>query len=498
LKIMKRPKTWRKIPKEQWEELRRLLLSRGGIQDKEVRGIKEVWRIRIHRTVFTMYENGTLFSTPPSNETIEEIHWEISELLGLDVEKPSKRFLIGLDETGKGEVLGHSVLVGAIVSSNLLKTVDQLIGPADTKRKRSTSYWNGLFLELDRLRGRDMDFVVEKIPPWHIDRYNLNKIMDIVYQRILSQLTREVPVEECRIVLDDYGMGANLSRYLEFLHKQGAEVRVESRADERYVEVKLAAIIAKREREMVMQAINKAFSLPGCPVGSGNAEDPQTIRWLREWKKTGKEWPWFVKTSFKTVREIDGIKGRVRKEDPPIRHEILSRSSRVLFREGKLSVETLSILCPYCGAMLKSCKITPAQDKRLVGRCVNCREIIANLNTTLLYYCGYIVPDTSVILSGIISKDLSSGRFFEGFTFLMTPVVRRESDTKRGRKELGRLARFSSMGRINLRDALLSTENLSPDEAIVEAARKYNAIIYTRDKGMYEMAISKGLFCLTK
>ena len=54
-------------------------------------------------------------------------------------------------------------------------------------------------------------------------------------------------------------------------------MRVESRADERYVEVKLAAIIAKREREMVMQAINREFSLPGCPVGSGNAGIPKPL-----------------------------------------------------------------------------------------------------------------------------------------------------------------------------------------------------------------------------
>ena len=179
-----------------------------------------------------------------------------------------------------------------------------------------------------------------------------------------------------------------------------------------------------------MEAINRKFSLPGCPVGSGNAGDSRTLKWLREWKKTGREWPWFVKRSFKTICKIDGRTENVRKEDPPIRHELLSENSQVLFNEGKLSVESLSILCPKCGEILRSCKVTPSEDEKLVGKCINCSGIIENLNITLLYYCGYIVPDSSVILSGIISKDLERGRFFEGFTFLIVPTVREECDNR--------------------------------------------------------------------
>lgn len=159
----------------------------------------------------------------------------------------------------------------------------------------------------------------------------------------------------------------------------------------------------------------------------------------------------------------------------------------------------MTVLCPHCGRILKSCKVTPSEDKKLVGRCINCSGIIPDLNTTLLYYCGYVVPDSSVILSGIISKDMERRRFFEGFTFLIHPVIRRECDNKGGRKELGRLAHFSSIGRINFREPQEdSDKEQSPDELIVNTARKYNAIVYTRDRGMYGAIISKGMFCLTK
>lgn len=91
--------------------------------------------------------------------------------------------------------------------------------------------------------------MIEKILPSHMDKYNVNEIMDIVYQKILSRLMREDKPKDCRIVLDDYGVGVNLLRYLDFLESQGAEIKVETKADEKYIEARVASVIAKRERE---------------------------------------------------------------------------------------------------------------------------------------------------------------------------------------------------------------------------------------------------------
>jgi EAL domain-containing protein (putative c-di-GMP-specific phosphodiesterase class I) len=41
--------------------------------------------------------------------------------------------------------------------------------------------------------------------------------MDVVYQRILSNFMRHYQATNCRIVLDDYGVGEKLRRYLRFL-----------------------------------------------------------------------------------------------------------------------------------------------------------------------------------------------------------------------------------------------------------------------------------------
>jgi len=489
-------KTWKKISKEKAEEVKNFLTSKGATLDNNVTE-PEVWRARISGTVFTCYSKGTLFSNATRSEAVHNIQQQISKLLGQEIKLPSKDFLIGLDETGKGEVLGHSILAGVIIPSGILKEVNEILGAADTKKKKSVRFWDSLFLEIDSLKHKGLDFIIEKIPPWHVDKYNTNKIMDLVYQRIITNLTLGLEPEDYRIIIDDYGVGRNLSEYLESLHKGGCEVREESKADDKYDECRLASVIAKRERVKVMEAIGKRFSLPDFPVGSGNAGDKKTIVWLKEYWNQHREWPWFVKRSFSTIGEIEGRRTKVKKIDPPIRHELLTDESQTLFQEGKLSVSSLSISCPNCGTSMRSCKITPSGNGLpYVGRCIQCNEVIEDLNTTLLYYSGKIVLDSNVIFEKIVHKDLESGKFFEGYTFLLHPAVHRECDTENGRKELDELARFSSIGRINLGEIKVDDEEGDTDEAIVEGARRYNAMIYSRDKRMHAIAMAKKVFLL--
>ncbi len=492
-----RPRKWN-VPEDKRNEVKNLLLSSSGVEDIQVtEASRELWRIRINNAVFTQYATGTLVSNPTSDEHVLKIREKISELVGSEFQNTDREYMIGLDETGKGEVLGHSVLAGVAYPSSLSGEIENLISVTDTKKKREEQYWDQLFIEIDKLKKNNLLFVSEKIPPWHIDQFNTNKIMDVVYHRIISGLLKRVPTEKCSIILDDYGIGKNLSEFLKSLEKMGALVRVETRADDTYLEAKLVSAIAKGVRETMMQAINKRFGFEDCPIGSGNASDPLTIKWLSAWKKTGKPWPWFVKKSFANIRKLDGKVGEVKKQNPPIRHELISSESQDLFSEGKLSVTSLSILCPDCGQVSKSAKIIPNESGYIEGRCVSCNEVIRDLNTTLLYYNGYLIPDSSVIMSGTLSKDLDKGKFFENFTILLHPAVRRECDNRGGKAELGRIADNASIGRtglMNLEEAV--DDSKTNNEQIVDGAKKYDAIVLTRDQGMYARASGMEVFVL--
>jgi ribonuclease HII len=287
-------RTWINIRTDVAEEIRKYLLKNGGIEG-EVKSIHEVWRVKFSDATFTYYEKGTLYSTPSNSmdPAVFEAWKYIDSLIGSRYVLPSKSFLIGLDETGKGEVIGHIVLTGIIFPSDIFNEMDFIVGPADTKKKHKFEYWDELFKKLDNFRKFGFDFIIERIPPWHVDRYNINKIMDVTYQRILSIFFREAPISECRIVIDDYGIGSTLKRFINFLKKQGAEIIVTSKADVNYLEAKLASLISKRIREEVIKRINESpeFLINGLSVGTGNLGDPQTRKWLEEWHKSGKFCP---------------------------------------------------------------------------------------------------------------------------------------------------------------------------------------------------------------
>ena len=53
------------------------------------------------------------------------------------------------------------------------------------------------------------------------------------------------------------------------------------------------------------------------------------------------------------------------------------------------------------------------------------------------------------------------------------------------------------MGRIKLQEITNVDTNMDSDESIVESAKRYNAIVYTRDKRMHAIAMAKNVFYLT-
>lgn len=105
-------KTWKNVSEEDAERVKEFLVANNGVEDKNVKGVGKKWRVVLEKSVFTYYDKGTLFCNKASIEDIEKI----SKIIGEKIGTIEKHFLIGLDETGKGEVLGHCVLSGVVIS----------------------------------------------------------------------------------------------------------------------------------------------------------------------------------------------------------------------------------------------------------------------------------------------------------------------------------------------------------------------------------------------
>ncbi|MGH9891858.1 MAG: hypothetical protein ACREA0_07735, partial [bacterium] len=406
-------RTWKLEPAAQArtsQEIKDWLVSTGG-DECHTNNPHEVWRVQYSDATFTFYRTGTLSVTPSNDGALAQAHLFIDTALGPRFTPPSRPFVIGFDETGKGEVLGHVVLVGAAFGRNLYSLLERSIGSADTKASHDFAYWDNVFRRIADFRNEGLRSYRDTIPPWLFDRFNINTLLDLTYQRMLLALAQHIDLQTSRIVIDDYGIGPALRRYLTALSRAGAEIVTTTKADNTYLESRVASLIAKHHQQNFLAKISKdpKFQLPGHTIGSGNAGDPRTVAWLRAWHASGRDWPWFVKTSFKTVREIEGRSLPVRKSRPPINDHLLSPEFLKRFEAGDLSVRSLSVICPSCGTTAQAVRLV-LQGGHTRALCMKCRTHMTDLGMTLRYYCGRLLPDSNVLRGGFLGKDLQRSR----------------------------------------------------------------------------------------
>jgi ribonuclease HII len=75
----------------------------------------------------------------------------------------------------------------------------------------------------------------------------------------------------------------------------------EHKADRKYPIVSAASIMAKVKRD---GEISKLWEEYG-NFGSGYVSDPDTIRFLKEWRRKHVDYPSIVRRSWKTIKEIE-------------------------------------------------------------------------------------------------------------------------------------------------------------------------------------------------
>jgi len=202
--------------------------------------------------------------------------------------------IIGIDEAGRGSVLGPLVVSGVAVEEDRVKYLERL-GLKDSKKispkkrivlsrkiKRIAECHTVHITahDIDKLRSRDV---------------NLNEIEKIAINRIIGESNPSTCFIDSMDVKPE-----RLTSELETMH---SEVRVvaEHKADDRYPIVSAASIIAKVERDRAIQDIRKTYE----NVGSGYPSDPKTIEFLKT-ISPGEDLPDFVRSSWATVERIRG------------------------------------------------------------------------------------------------------------------------------------------------------------------------------------------------
>ncbi|MBI4362115.1 MAG: ribonuclease HII [Euryarchaeota archaeon] len=197
----------------------------------------------------------------------------------------------GVDEAGKGPVLGSMFVAGLAVEEPRLGVLPGL-GVRDSKKlaPRRREALDPVLRALGKVE-------VVEVTAAQIDELRkvltMNKILVQCYRRVLQAL------RPTRAILDaaDVNPGRfarNVAQGLDF----EARVVAEHRADENHPIVSAASIIAKVRRDASMRALE---ARTGETLGSGYPSDPVTRRWLEGARARG-PYPPYVRCSWKTAR----------------------------------------------------------------------------------------------------------------------------------------------------------------------------------------------------
>ena len=205
--------------------------------------------------------------------------------------------ICGVDEAGKGPVLGP--LVVAAVAVDNAKDIQDL-GIKDSKQltpeKRK---------ELSNLIKNKFSFAIEIIEAERVDEYRRqNKLNDLnreAFEKLISKLDPNVAYVDAADV-NEHRFGKQIKEKL--TNEKDTDVISMHKADAKIDVVAAASIIAKETRENEIRKLKEKIG----DFGSGYPSDERTIKFLKSFYADNGKWPTGTRKSWKTVKRIRPVK----------------------------------------------------------------------------------------------------------------------------------------------------------------------------------------------
>lgn len=200
--------------------------------------------------------------------------------------------VLGIDEAGRGPVIGPLVVAGVVIPDEKIQILERM-GVKDSKRLTpsrrrllSRKLKNMFEYKTVEITAKDIDNLRSK-------DVNLNEIEKIAMLKIIDNLDTDC------IIIDSVDVKPKrLEGEIKSITKD-IKVIAEHKADDKYIQVAAASIIAKHERDMVIEQLKKEYRKIG-EIGSGYPSDPKTKKFLQNF--TYDEMPEIVRKSWRTVQ----------------------------------------------------------------------------------------------------------------------------------------------------------------------------------------------------
>lgn len=202
--------------------------------------------------------------------------------------------ILGIDEAGRGSVIGPLVVGGFLVHSDRLNEL-RAAGARDSKLL-TPARREEVYVALGTLGERR----AIAIPPSEIDRFVVRGALNQLEARAFARLVRTLSPDAVRVDACDpnaYRFGALVGRLA------GGKVPVVARhrADRDDPVVGAASIVAKVERDRRVARLRRQI---GVDFGSGYPSDSRTVAFLRSERVARASRPAFVRWSWGTMQRV--------------------------------------------------------------------------------------------------------------------------------------------------------------------------------------------------
>jgi ribonuclease HII len=203
--------------------------------------------------------------------------------------------IMGIDEAGRGALLGPLVVAGVVVDEEGEKALKKM-GVKDSKKltpKRREEL-------APKIEAVAKSVLVMRVQPCRIDKLrsegiNLDKIEAIKMAEIISMSDAD------SVYVDSLTNNPKkfMRLIMENMNGKNPEMNVENYADETYPVVSAASIIAKVERDASIKEIKDKVKVD---FGVGYSHDERTVNYVKKLIQTRKPLPSFVRQSWITTQ----------------------------------------------------------------------------------------------------------------------------------------------------------------------------------------------------
>lgn len=200
--------------------------------------------------------------------------------------------ICGVDEAGRGPVIGPLVIAGAAVSDDAEL---REMGVRDSKVLSP-----GRREELDARIRKVARVHLEVITAEEIDTLRSAQSLNLIEAQVFAKVIRTLDVQTAYVDAAD-ASEENFRR--EVASRAGPNVTVvaKHKADSLFPVVSAASIVAKVRRDAEVRKIAAEF---GMDIGSGYPSDPTTVAFLEKWIKDHGNPPPHVRMSWKTIQRM--------------------------------------------------------------------------------------------------------------------------------------------------------------------------------------------------